>query len=520
SVVSSSTTTLAATAATTIMEIDATVAAVASMEDDSSNGAVAVAVAVATSTLNLKTCSAQELMTTLVSARGKEAALELLQQAIDSDGVDDVGVGGDTTTATTTTTTTTPTTAAVVVDLGDALLAQPFETSILTPRLGKCHIQLHERGLTATKVSSDAANSSSSKLTVEASNISHLLVFPKPEDCKLLVQQNALSNDAKRKKLTGCLVLLRLKEAMEIPANNNKKKKCQQLCFSLPVEKKIGPIGPTLAGETSINDDSDVEMITQQWCDVLKKALVLSRVSTTSGGMPFISCYMGVNDGVLYPLKEGLLFYKPIVFQPRSQLESIACGRGNNQSSSSSSRYVDMVVQAAAAASDNTKDKVETIEFTNIRREENGVLNNYIHKVLIPAMQADANNDASNSSNNNDGENGEEVEVEAEAVAVDGDDDETEDEESAADEDGDNDDDDDDDEDFAEDEEVDENASGSDTDDSDDDHDGEFQVVRDEFASELVKEKRKKQDDRSATESEDDGDEDKPRLSKRLRQQG
>jgi hypothetical protein len=32
--------------------------------------------------------------------------------------------------------------------------------------------------------------------------------------------------------------------------------------------------------------------------------------STTTGGMPFVNCYHGVQDGILYPLEEGLLFYK------------------------------------------------------------------------------------------------------------------------------------------------------------------------------------------------------------------
>lgn len=35
-------------------------------------------------------------------------------------------------------------------------------------------------------------------------------------------------------------------------------------------------------------------------------------------------------------------------------------------------------------------DSKEHIEFTNIAREELGVLNDYIHRTLIPAMQADA----------------------------------------------------------------------------------------------------------------------------------
>ena len=42
--------------------------------------------------------------------------------------------------------------------------------------------------------------------------------------------------------------------------------------------------------------------------------------------------------------------------------------------------YVDMVIQLETE---------ESIEFTNISREQLGVLNDYIHKTLIPAMQTD-----------------------------------------------------------------------------------------------------------------------------------
>ena len=72
-----------------------------------------------------------------------------------------------------------------------------------------------------------------------------------------------------------------------------------------------------------------------------------------------------------------LLPFRPPLFVHRSKLASISCGRG----SGTASRYVDMAVQL---------DSEESIEFTNIAREELGVLNDYIHKTLIPAMQADA----------------------------------------------------------------------------------------------------------------------------------
>lgn len=92
----------------------------------------------------------------------------------------------------------------------------------------------------------------------------------------------------------------------------------------------------------------------------------------------------------------------------RSKLASISCGRG----SGSASRYVDMAVQL---------DSEERIEFTNIAREELGVLNDYIHKTLIPAMQSDANG-----SESVDEDSAVAVEVVEDNQSIDSDDDEEE----------------------------------------------------------------------------------------------
>ena len=71
---------------------------------------------------------------------------------------------------------------------------------------------------------------------------------------------------------------------------------------------------------------------------------------------------------------------RPPLFLPRSKLHSIACGRG----AGASSRYVDMQVTTASSS-----EETSSLEFTNIAREELGVLNHYIHKVLVPAMHRD-----------------------------------------------------------------------------------------------------------------------------------
>jgi len=125
--------------------------------------------------------------------------------------------------------------------------------------------------------------------------------------------------------------------------------------------------------------------------------------SHTTGGMPFVKCYQGVNDGALYPLKEGLLFFKPPKFVPRSALHSIACGRG-----AGGSRYVDMVLSLKDATEEGKEG--DNLEFSNIDRNELRVLNHYIHDVLVKAMEKDLHqgeNEKTTSSTESDGSNNE-----------------------------------------------------------------------------------------------------------------
>ena len=125
--------------------------------------------------------------------------------------------------------------------------------------------------------------------------------------------------------------------------------------------------------------------------------------SSTTEGLPFVGCYQGFNDGALFPLKEGLLFFKPPMFVPRSELASISCGRG-----AGGSRYVDMEVKLDVSDDDDQEGKKkqsDTLEWSNINRDELEGLNNYIHKTLIPAMQMDAdgtNEETSDGNSSND----------------------------------------------------------------------------------------------------------------------
>ena len=457
--------------------------------------------------------------------------------------------------------------------LGKALLSEPIETSFLSPRMGKFSLQLHEHGLVATKLNDPAVKFivSKEKDNVDASSssssavVSHLLLFPKPEDCKAIVYNRKLDEESKPKKVGGNLVVLRLESPVHLP---KQKSPTQQLCFALPGDKKLGtPTGPSLTKEESESESSSSNSsddATEAWGQVLHRALggrlaqVLGRqgegaimgdnaknknnylgfksyqppnTSTTTAGMPFVSCYLGVNDGVLYPLEEGLLFYKPPRFLPRSNLHSIACGRGGG-GGGDSSRYVDMVVQCSNNNNNNDDEQMENIEFTNIQREENRVLNSYIHGVLVPAMTNDAKEDADGSDDDNDNDESDQVVVEAIAEES-TDDDATEDEdddqvEEVQAEDSDQSDSD---EDFEE-SDAENRDGGSDGDDgsdsSDDDEldygedDEGIAVVRDDFAQELVNEKRKKREEESATESEDENSSSggRRRISKRLRSTG
>lgn len=141
--------------------------------------------------------------------------------------------------------------------------------------------------------------------------VTHILLFPKPEDFK--VAGNS------KKPPTSDLVLMRLE-----PPVIFQNKPVSQICIQLPWEKTQGPLGPPSNVETS-------EDATDSWSQLLTQCLgsqaVVSRVvrqkgansfssfqlpgtSTTTAGMPFVRCYHGVQDGVLYPLEEGLLFFK------------------------------------------------------------------------------------------------------------------------------------------------------------------------------------------------------------------
>ena len=90
-----------------------------------------------------------------------------------------------------------------------------------------------------------------------------------------------------------------------------------------------------------------------------------------------IGCYFKVDDGLLYPMKSGLLFLqKPIMFIARDRIDEIMFGRGG----SSSTRTVDLSVTMS--------DGSDAVEFSMISREEQQPLRDYA-EVLMRLREKD-----------------------------------------------------------------------------------------------------------------------------------
>lgn len=60
-----------------------------------------------------------------------------------------------------------------------------------------------------------------------------------------------------------------------------------------------------------------------------------------SGQKSYVKCYRGIQEGALYPLPNGLLFIKPMLFIPANEIASLTAGRGG---STASTKYIDLVV--------------------------------------------------------------------------------------------------------------------------------------------------------------------------------
>ncbi|GKY91113.1 hypothetical protein MPSEU_000084100 [Mayamaea pseudoterrestris] len=347
--------------------------------------------------LNLASCSAAELSSWLVANRFHNDQtetttflLEAMSSLPDAEQISEQLVADASAVAETKTN---------MMDVAASLLEEPIVVSSTTPRC-KFQLTLTDSGMVfeeATRTSnspSDTYNNQQQKQRIVITSVDYMIAFPKPRDCQ------------PQKKVPSDMLLLVLAENSSLLY---KQKPIKQLCFQLPEGL------PTLKKGDDDDDDVSLEGLdaTDQWMRVCSQSLggidprsmirVVNpatqskddsatdtqfwrfqfrsyqdeNVSTTTGDLPFVPCNMGVKDGSLYPLQEGLLFFAPPLFLPRSRLQSIECGRSGN----SASRYIDLKVAT---------DDGEHIEFNNIHRTEMTGLNHYIHQTLIPAMRKDA----------------------------------------------------------------------------------------------------------------------------------
>jgi hypothetical protein len=280
--------------------------------------------------------------------------------------------------------------------------------------------------------------------------VDDVVVFRRPEDYRTMKRRGKDASDGRagggcggggkrcgrNDGMPGHVVLITLRDRGVEYAVEHKGKSLSQVCFQLPSYGGGGGGG----GGDGAGGSSDNALREGDWFDGLSSALLGSarfdgggkmiRVrsamddvddvddddadlfafrssgeegggSTTTENMPYVGCYRGFHDGALFPLREGLLFYKPPLFVHRSKLASIACGRGGG---TGGSRYVDMIATldvVVEGGGSNGKGKAKSsaasdasvLEFTNIHRGELSVLNDYVHDVLIPAMRMDANGD-------------------------------------------------------------------------------------------------------------------------------
>lgn len=263
--------------------------------------------------LSLESCSASDLSTHLLEHRFAEdptAGVEFLQSAWKA-AIQKVNAGeGD----------------SAIANFENTLLSDPLEISILNPRMGKVNLKLGE-GFFAEKIQSNSMSQQPQQIFLQKGQVSNLIVFPKPEDCKLIISN---SKSEKQRMPKAHMVLLKLKEPIKFG-----KKEIDQVCFQLPWDKKEGSLGPKVERNSTYEGWSDA---TDAWRRILVKALkadndeegestmIVSQVrptharpflsysdnssSTTTGGMPFVKCNHGIEDGVLYPMEQGLLFFK------------------------------------------------------------------------------------------------------------------------------------------------------------------------------------------------------------------
>jgi hypothetical protein len=240
--------------------------------------------------------------------------------------------------------------------LGSPMNTSPVEISVLNPR-GKFQFTFHQHGLIATTIKNPQS------IVIPAGVVAHVILFPKPQDCQK-VKSSSSSSSAKTNDSSPMVLLCFYEKdddddddassATSSNGNddNNKKriadaavtfkdKPLSQICFPLPASCEGLTAALEQIGLDHDNNNNQMEKgMENAWVEMFCHSLDIPKTnvyrvpnpchtsnsnttqewtfkshqpantSSTTGGMPFVKCYHGVQDGCLFPLVQGLLFFK------------------------------------------------------------------------------------------------------------------------------------------------------------------------------------------------------------------
>ena len=214
--------------------------------------------------------------------------------------------------------------------LGAPLHKSPVELSLTNPR-GKFHLTFHENGVHASTIKNPQS------FVIPKGAVRNAIVFPKPTDCQFI------SSDSKKATITPMVLLCfhdsddngNGEDDQQLTAVTFKDKPLSQICFALPLT-----LEETLESALKQQgNDSSSSSVEEAWMQLLSYSLDIpqsdiyrianpninsaktkprwtfqsyqeANTSSTAGNLPFVKTYFGVQDGCLFPMEEGLLFFK------------------------------------------------------------------------------------------------------------------------------------------------------------------------------------------------------------------
>jgi hypothetical protein len=147
-------------------------------------------------------------------------------------------------------------------------------------------------------------------------------------------------------------------------------------------EEKENEWTPLLVSSLKLLDDKIVRVIPTNTTDYHFESFQEKDTSSTTGGLPYVTATQGVQSGVVFPLEEGMLFYKPPLWLPRNDITSLECAAGGG------GRYLSLLIHCQ-----DPDDKKSTVELTSIHRQEYPVLQEYI-RVLGTGGGSDEEDDS------------------------------------------------------------------------------------------------------------------------------